>query len=88
MVKLLKRMIGGKNRNMKDTTSALPLSYPVGSTEWIEAHKTKAGGYHVTAQDRHLLMQDPKWREEFRKYKMAVIHLNTVMERKRREFNK
>lgn len=59
--------------------------YPVGSKEWVEAHRTKSGAYHVTAQDHKLLMQDPAWREGYRKYKQAVVHLNAVMQAKRRE---
>jgi len=70
---------------MADTTATSISQYPVGSKEWIEAHRTRTGAYHVTGQDIKMLMQDPKWREGYKRYKLAVLHLNTILEKKRGE---
>lgn len=58
--------------------------YPIGSKEWIESHTDKKGNTIITNEDLKALLNDPEWRKGYTTFKMALIHLFSAWEKKRK----
>ena len=56
--------------------------YTPGSKQWVDAHYKKTGGLEVSRQDVLMLMQDPEWRRERKKFFQEVRRLTQNMQKR------